>query len=151
MITITRTNSEDEHFIKLVSMLDKDLAERDGDEHAFYAQYNKTDSIKNVVVLYDAGEAVSCGAYKAYDETSVEIKRMYTLPLHRGKGLAAKVLAELEVWVSENRYQTCVLETGKKQPEAIALYTKSGYNIIPNYGQYENVENSVCMRKEITS
>lgn len=149
MITIKRTTSEDVDFQKLVSLLDKDLAIRDGAEHSFYAQFNKIDSIKNVVVLYVNKEAVSCGAYKVYNENTVEIKRMFTKLSYRGSGLAAKVLGELESWAKENNYQNCILETGKKQPEAIALYTKAGYNIIPNYGQYEHVENSVCMRKGV--
>ncbi len=53
-------------------------------------------------------------------------------------------------WASELGYTSCVLETGKRQPEAIALYTKNGYKIIPNYEQYEGVENSVCFRKIIS-
>jgi GNAT superfamily N-acetyltransferase len=79
----------------------------------------------------------------------VEIKRMFVLPEHRGKGIAGQILQQLEIWAAEGNNSTCILETGKKQPEAIALYKKAGYKIIPNYGQYENVENSVCMEKRI--
>jgi putative acetyltransferase len=149
MIIIKRTTSGDQNFQKLVALLDKDLAIRDGDEHAFYAQYNKTTNIKNVIVSYINEKAVGCGAFKEYDSNTAEIKRMYVEPTFRGKGIAQRVLAELELWAKENNYTDCILETGKKQPEAIALYTKAGYSIIPNYGQYLNVENSVCMRKEI--
>jgi putative acetyltransferase len=149
MIIIKRTTSGDQNFQKLVTLLDKDLAILDGDEHAFYAQYNKTTNIKNVIVSYINEKAVGCGAFKEYDSNTAEIKRMYVEPTFRGKGIAQRVLAELELWAKENNYTDCILETGKKQPEAIALYTKAGYSIIPNYGQYLNVENSVCMRKEI--
>jgi putative acetyltransferase len=149
MITIKRTTSSDNDFQKLVVKLDKDLAIRDGDEHAFYAQFNKTINIKNVVVAYLNKEAIGCGAFKEYDTNTVEIKRMYVEPTFRGKGIAQQVLAELELWAKENNYNVCILETGKKQPEAIALYTKAGYRIIANYGQYEGVENSVCMRKQV--
>jgi putative acetyltransferase len=149
MITIKRSTSSDNDFQKLVVKLDKDLAIRDGDEHAFYAQFNKTINIKNVVVAYSNDEAVGCGAFKEYDANTVEIKRMYVELTFRGKGIAQQVLAELELWAKENNYNTCILETGKKQAEAIALYTKAGYTIIANYGQYVDVENSVCMKKEI--
>jgi putative acetyltransferase len=149
MTTIKRTTSSDNDFQKLVVKLDKDLAIRDGDEHAFYAQFNKTINIKNVVVAYLNKEAVGCGAFKEYDTNTVEIKRMFVEPTFRGKGIAQQVLAELELWAKENNYNVCILETGKKQPEAIALYTKAGYRIIANYGQYEGVENSVCMRKQV--
>ncbi len=149
MINLIRTTSEDNDFKKLVSLLDNDLAIRDGNEHAFYAQYNKTINIKNVVLAYLNNEAVGCGAFKEYEANTVEIKRMFVKPTFRGKGIAQQVLAELELWAKEFNYNYCILETGKKQPEAIALYTKAGYAFIPNYGQYEGVENSVCMRKII--
>lgn len=146
---LTRTTSDDEIFRSLVRLLDEDLAVRNGNEHAFYAQYNKVDAIKNVVVGYADDEPVSCGAFKEFDSGVVEIKRMYTKPEYRGRGLAQRLLTELEAWAAELGYTECVLETGKKQPEAIGLYQKSGYQLIPNYGQYEGVENSVCMRKSI--
>jgi GNAT superfamily N-acetyltransferase len=53
----------------------------------------------------------------------------------------------LELWAAELGYTAYVLETGRKQPEAIRIYQKAGYTVIPNYGQYKNVENSVCMTK----
>jgi GNAT superfamily N-acetyltransferase len=69
---------------------------------------------------------------------------------NRGQRIAAQILTELEAWASESGFTACVLETGFKQPEAIALYRRSGYEVIPNYGQYSDVGNSVCMRKEIS-
>ena len=146
---IIRTNSDNPDFIHLVKQLDADLAERDGNEHDFYAQFNKIDKIKHAVVASDGGVPVSCGAIKQYDDAVMEVKRMYTLPASRGKGIASLVLNALEEWAKELSYAKCVLETGKKQPEAIALYTKNGYAVIPNYGQYEGIENSVCFEKKL--
>lgn|SRR5690348_11435010 len=144
-----RTDSANNDFRFLVSLLDQELAFRDGEEHAFYDQFNKIESIKNVIVAYADEKPVGCGAFKNYTTDVVEIKRMFVLPEHRGKGIAAQILQKLEEWAGELKNKSCILETGKKQPEAIALYRKSGYKIIPNYGQYENVENSVCMEKRI--
>lgn len=149
MITIQRTDSSNEDFIHLVRFLDKELAERDGAEHGFYAQFNKIDALKYVVVAYDEKKAVSCGAIKPFEEGTMEVKRMYTLPEFRGKGIASVVLRELEQWTKELQMKKCVLETGIRQPEAIALYTKNGYARIPNYGQYAGVENSVCFEKVV--
>lgn len=149
MINLIRTNSDNPDFIKLVVLLDRDLAIRDGDDHAFYTQFNKTTHIQHVVVAYEKEEAVGCGAFKNYETASVEIKRMFVQPQHRGKGIAGLILTELELWAKDLQNTSCVLETGKKQPEAIRLYQKSGYNIIPNYGQYAGIDNSVCMKKEI--
>jgi len=125
MIKIIRTNSDNKDFIELVKYLDVDLAERDGKDHPFYAQYNKIDKIKYVVVAYEKDKPVSCGAIKEYSSDTMEIKRMYTLPESRGKGIATKVLDELEKWTTELSYKKCILETGKKQPEAIGLYKKN--------------------------
>jgi putative acetyltransferase len=147
MLKITRTNSENRDFQALIRFLDEDLAIRDGEEHSFYAKFNKIDSINNVVVAYENNVAVGCGAFKKYDGESAEIKRMFVSLSERGKGIAAEILQELEQWAIEENFKCAVLETGFKQPEAIRLYEKSGYAIIPNYGQYEGVENSVCMKK----
>lgn len=149
MIRIIRTNSEDQDFVQLVRHLDVDLAERDGEDHPFYAQFNKIDKIKYVVVAYEDDQPVGCGVIKEYAPDTMEIKRMYTLPESRGKGIASKILRELETWAVELSYEKCILETGKKQPEAIGLYQKNGYKIIPNYGQYAEIENSLCFAKLI--
>lgn len=149
MITLKRTDSGDAGFKTLVVLLDQDLAIRDGDEHDFYNQFNKIVNINHIVVCYDEEKPIACGAFKEYETGVAEIKRMFVLPQYRGHRLGAKVLHELELWALEKGYETCILETGKKQPEAIALYSRCGYSITKNYGQYENVENSVCMKKEI--
>lgn len=149
MIEIIRTNADNKDFIELVQQLDCDLAKRDGGEHAFYAQFNTIDKIKYAVVLYEDGRPVGCGAIKQYSPNSIEIKRMFTLPDSRGKGIASKILTELENWASEMYYTKCILETGKRQTEAINLYQKNGYCIIPNYDQYTGIENSVCFEKII--
>lgn len=149
MTRFDRTLSDNKDFQILVNLLDEDLRIRDGDEHSFYAQFNTIESIRNVIVCYIDDRAIGCGAFKEYDQTKVEIKRMFVLPAHRGHGIGLNILRELELWAAELNYPECILETGKKQPEAIRLYQKAGYALIKKYGQYENVENSVCMMKAI--
>jgi len=145
--TIKRTTSADPDFIALVKLLDAELAQIDGEEHGFYAQYNKIDKINHVVLVYDNEMVIACGAIKAYTADTMEVKRMFTQPSYRGKGAASLLLQHLENWAHEMNFHKCVLETGKRQPDAIALYQKNGYQIIPNYGQYEGVDNSVCFEK----
>ncbi|MBK9731016.1 MAG: GNAT family N-acetyltransferase [Chitinophagaceae bacterium] len=149
MIKIIRTDSDNKDFIELVKQLDADLAIRDGADHAFYAQFNKTNTIKNVLVAYNGDIAVGCGAIREYESKVMEVKRMYVIPEARGKGIASNILKELEKWVAELFSEKCILETGKNQPEAIALYKKNGYMIIPNYGQYARMDYSVCFEKKI--
>ncbi len=151
MLKIIRTDSENTDFQELVGLLDEDLSIRDGAEHAFYAQFNKIDSIKNVVLLFQDKVAVGCGAFKKYDDETVEIKRMFVRLENRGKGIAGEILKELEKWANELNFSFAILETGKNQPEAIRLYEKSGYQIIPNYGQYEGIKLSICMKKTLNS
>lgn len=149
MISLIRTDSANKDFIRLVKDLDADLAVRDGEEHSFYSQFNKVDLIRHVIVAYQNNIAISCGAIKQYDPKTMEIKRMFTSVENRGKGFAGLILLELESWAREIGFEKCILETGKRQAEAIGLYKKSGYNIIPNYGQYAGIENSVCFVKKL--
>lgn len=149
MIEILKTTSKNGDFINLVKHLDTELALRDGEDHAFYSKFNKINMLKHAVVAYKDKVAIGCGAFKAFNQNSVEIKRMYLLPEHRGKGIAVSILTQLEHWAKELSFKKCVLETGKNQPEAISLYKKNGYKIIPNYGQYAHIENSVCFEKII--
>ncbi len=149
MIQFIRTTSENTDFKELVIKLDKDLSIRDGDEHAFYSQFNKIDTLKNVIVAYMDEQPVACGAFKQYSANKVEIKRMFVLPQNRCNGIASSLLLQLEKWAFELGNTICMLETGVKQPEAIRLYEKNGYRKIPNFGQYAEVVNSVCFEKII--
>jgi putative acetyltransferase len=149
MITLKRTTSDATDFINLVALLDNDLKIRDGKDHDFYNQFNKTDKIKHVVIAYKNDIAVGCGAFREKNNSTVEIKRMFVHPDFRKNGIASYVLTDLENWASELNYEKTILETGKNQPEAIALYLKSSYQITPNYPPYELISNSVCMQKTV--
>ena len=145
-----RTNFKNADFTYLVHLLDSDLAARDGDEHAFYAQFNKIESLKHVVMACENELPIACGAIREFSPGVMEIKRMYTKPTHRNKGIASMILKELERWAIDLNYYTCILETGKRQPEAIHLYEKNGYKPFENYGHYNDVQNSVCFKKMLS-
>jgi putative acetyltransferase len=149
MIVARRMNSEDADFQALVEDLDLDLKIRDGDEHVFYAELNKTGTMKHVVVAYDGEKAVGCGAFREYAPGVMEIKRMFVPSDQRRKGIASKILKELETWCHELGMRKCILETGRNQPEAIRLYAKNGYERIPNFGKYRESPNSVCFEKSL--
>lgn len=149
MTKLRRTNATDPDFKALVELLDEELRILDGDEHLFYAQLNKTGDI-DAVVAYIDDKPVGIGAIRPFSEDAMEIKRMYTLNEHRGKGIASAIVAELETWTKELGYKECVLETGKKQPWAISLYKTLGFTETPNYGKYVGVGNSVCFKKQLS-
>lgn len=149
MLRIVRTDSSDQNFQDLVVLLDAGLKIIDGDDAPFFAQFNKIDDIKHVVVIYSNGVGVGCGAIKEYEAGTVEIKRMFVREENRGQGVAIAILDELELWASELGFKTAILETGTKMKPAVQLYQKCGYQKMPNYGQYENVAASVCMKKDL--
>lgn len=146
---ILLTTSEDEAFRELVAELDAELARRDGAEHAFYHQFNGLAGLDRAVVVYLGGNAAGCGALKVFGRDALEVKRMYTRPEYRGRGVAGLVLGNLEQWAAADGFARCVLETGRRQPEAIALYEKHGFRRIPNFGPYAGVENSLCFEKRL--
>jgi putative acetyltransferase len=149
MITLKRTNSEDKDFHELVKLLDKDLLDRYGALQDFYSRFNSIQNLSTVVIAYSKGQPVGCGCFKQFDDGSVEVKRMYVSHEQRGKGIGAAILAELEKWAAELKIGSIMLETGNNQPEAVHLYGKMGYTVIPNYGQYSGMETSICMKKEL--
>jgi GNAT superfamily N-acetyltransferase len=147
VIDIIRTNSQNQDFIDLVKLLDADLAIRDDEELAFYDEFNKIDTLKHCLAVYECNKPIACGAIKQFEFNTMEIKRMYVLPEYKGKKIAQDILSELENGAKELGIEKCILETGKKQPKAISLYKNCGYTFIPNYGQYAGIENSVCFEK----
>lgn len=144
---VIRTTSADPAFRVLVRELDRYLAVHNGDADAFFAQFNSVDHIQHVIVVHAGAVPVGCGAFKAFGHGTVEVKRMFTSPDHRNRGIASMVLKALEEWARELGYRRCVLETGALLHDATALYRKHGYTIIPNYGPYAGVESSVCFEK----
>ena len=146
-MTILKTTSENKDFQTLVHQLDSYLAIINGDENPFFTEFNQINEIKNVVVVYLNNQPIGCGAIKSYNKDSMEIKRMFVSENQRGNGIASKIIIELEAWAQELGYQKIVLETAKEMKDAVHLYLKNGYQIIPNYGPYENVESSVCFEK----
>ena len=149
MIKLIRTNSNHSDLRRLVALLDQELAEADGDEHPFYDQFNKIDNINHVVVAYIDDKPVGCGAIKRFSDDTAEVKRMYVMRENRNQGIAKAILRELESWALELNYDYTILETGKRLENAVALYQKGNYRIIPNYGQYVGIENSLCMKKSL--
>lgn len=106
------------------------------------------------LVGYLDGEPVACGGWRAQDGPELEfqvgdaeLKRMYVVPRHQGRGLARVVLAELERRALAAGRRRLVLETGTRQPEAIGLYTSSGYQPIPGFGIYRDDPLSRCFGK----
>lgn len=144
-----RTSSTNKDFGKLVTQLNAYLKTVDGDDHDYYMQYNGVESLKNVILVYHNQKPIGCGAFKHNNNNTVEVKRMFTSLDYRRNGVAAKILLQLEVWAAELGYKKLILETGKRQVEAVNFYKKEAYKVIANFAPYEKMENSLCFEKVI--
>ena len=149
MPQIVRTNSDNPDFHLLTRQLDIALCDIYGTKQEDYEEYNRIVDLPTVVLAYENEVPVGCGCFKTFNEDTVEIKRMFVLPEHRGHGVASRILYELETWAIELNYTYSALETGKGQPVAIDLYQRCGYTITGNYGQYADNDKSVCMMKAL--
>jgi GNAT superfamily N-acetyltransferase len=147
MREIIRTDNKNPDFRRLILELDAYLKVTDGNDHEFYNQFNTLDKINNVIIAYQDKKAIGCGAFRVFDLNTVEIKRMFVKEEYRGTKTASSILKSLENWASEKGFKKCILETGNNQIEAINFYKKSGYNSIPNYGQYVQMDDSNCFEK----
>lgn len=145
------TDGEDPDFAMLCSRLDNALDEIVGGrfQRNQYEQYNKRDSIHDVILAYREGEPIACGAFKMYDEEHAELKRIYVEASQRKMGLGAELVRRLEAKAKIKGYRWCILETGKPLEAACYMYQKAGYKIIPNYGQYADMPDSICMERKI--
>jgi GNAT superfamily N-acetyltransferase len=102
------------------------------------------------------GKPVGCGGWRAHDaaddgfaDGDAEVKRMYVAPIARGRGVARAMLAELERTAADAGRRRVVLETGTRQPEAIALYRSSGYRPMPSFGLYRDSPSNRCFAKDL--
>lgn len=101
------------------------------------------------LIGYLDGVPVACGGWRVHDDDSAEVKRMYVAPSARGRGLARAMLAELELTAKRSGYRRLILETGRKQPEAVALYRSSGYTDVPKFGYYADAPLSIHLGKPL--
>lgn len=149
-LNLKRTTSADPDFRMLITELDADLRDRNGEVMDVYDEHNIIELIDTVVIAYLENVAVGCGCFKSYDAEAVEIKRMFVRPQGRGKGISRKILTVLEHWALDLGFQYTILETGSKQNEALGLYYKAGYIEIPKYGPYVDLPDSICFRKSLS-
>ncbi|MFL0249645.1 GNAT family N-acetyltransferase [Clostridium neuense] len=146
---IIRTDSKNSDFLKLIKLLDDDLNGRYGELQKQFDKHNKVDCINDVIVIYKDKLPAACGGFKEYASDTIELKRIFVAKDSRRQGLSKLVIKELEELARKKGYRHAVLETGKKQFEAINLYKNAGYSEIQNYGPYIGNNNSICMKKEL--
>ena len=150
-MSIKRISTNHADFIHLVNLLDHELWFELNEDQSTYDQYNKVPDISTAIIVYTNTKPVACGCFKAYDEKTVEIKRMFVDKNFRGKGISKIVLSELEKWAMEKGFTNAILETSIHFNIAQSLYETSGYKVIPNYGHYNDLPESTCMKKQLSN
>lgn len=146
---LVRTTNQDPRFTDLTRQLDADLQQRYGQQQEAYATHNRLALLETALIGIVDGQAVACGCFKPLDTQTAEIKRMYVRPEWRRRGFSEQLLVALELWAHELGVSRLVLETGKGQPEALALYHKRGFVVTANYGPYIDLDNSICLAKSL--
>ncbi|WP_230686906.1 GNAT family N-acetyltransferase [Catellatospora vulcania] len=101
------------------------------------------------LLVLAGGAAVGCCAVQPLDGGEAELKRMYVVPAWRGRGIARRLMPEAEALAVRAGARRMKLETGVRQPEAIAVYERAGFTRIPNYPPYDRWEMSVCYAKPL--
>lgn len=145
------TDGRNRDFIGLCHMLDDYLNEIAGGEEnrAQYIPYNQLNDIHDAVVVYDKGTAIGIAGFQRYDAECAELKRVFIREEYRGCGIAKKLMAHIEARAKEKGFTCFILESGEPLVEAMGLYRAIGYQVIPNYGQYAGMPNSICMKKAL--
>jgi GNAT superfamily N-acetyltransferase len=134
----------------LVTALLADLVERYGVEDPDEPAADELAPPRGTfLVAFDDEEPLGCGGIRHHDGDTAELKRMYVDPRARRRGVARALLEELERCATDLGYTRIRLETGVRQPEAIALYLSAGYEPIEPYGYYGRSPLSRCFEKEL--
>lgn len=145
------TDGENKDFVSMCTLLDEELDHLVGKkiQRKKYDQFNQRDHIHDVVLVYDQDIVVGAGAFRFYDDESVEIKRVYVRPEYRGQGIARELIRRLEANAKIQGFTYALLETGDLLEDAMKLYKRAGYHVIDNYGPYVQMEESICMSKKL--
>jgi GNAT superfamily N-acetyltransferase len=149
-ISLRQVDPDDAGARRLIAELDRDLNRRYPGSLVHGIDVDEFKSAGGYFVLLSAGErgvAVACAAFRPVTADCVEIKRVFVEEAFRGRGYARTILRHLEEVAKQRGFRGMVLETGVRQPEAIALYQSAGYFRIPNFAAYAGNPNSVCFAK----
>lgn len=110
-----------------------------------FIPYNLSESISDVLLAYMDGVAVGCAGLKKYNDSDVEIKRVWVEPNYRGRHIATELMDRIEDKAREMGFKRAVLQTRPIMEDAVGLYEKRGYELIGNYPPYDKLEGAICM------
>ena len=120
-----------------------------GDVHLKYAAVNDPKNMACIIVAYEGNTPIGCGCWKAVDEETAEVKRIYVEPEYRRRGIASAIIELLESHILASGYTQALLETARTTNDSKSLYLSLGYKEIPYYGSPAGAENCRCFLKEV--
>ena len=141
--------ADSQDFRSMAAMLDAYYFELVGDIQLRYAEPNRPENMNALAVVYDDEKPIACGAWKAVDEKTAEIKRIFVLPAYRRQGVATRMMQQLESHAAYHGYRQMILETAATTTDSQQLYLSQGYHRIDYYGSPAGAENCMCFLKEL--
>jgi GNAT superfamily N-acetyltransferase len=151
IVRFKHTDGNDSDFISLCHKLDDFLNELAGGEEnrLQYIPLNSLQDIHDVMIAYHDDVPVGCASFKRFENDTAEVKRVFVKDNYRGQGISKELMRLLENSAKEKGYAKLILETGEALTAAMGLYRAIGYQVIPNYGAYQCMKDSVCMSKNL--
>lgn len=119
------------------------------ENRAEFIPFNASAEIPVVLLAYADGQPVACAGLKPYSKADAEVKRLWVEPAFRGRRIASALMEQIEEKARALGYRRVILQTRPIMPDAVALYTKRGYALIPNYPPYDKLPGAVCYAKSI--
>ena len=151
-LKIERASLDSTEALALIEALNRELSERYPEEGATHFRLDPDEVAPGrggFLIAYVDGAPVGCGALRRLEKREAEIKRMYVIASCRNQGIARALLEALEQLAQSLKAKRLVLETGVRQPEALAVYRRAGFVTIPPFGEYVDSPLSVCMAKDL--
>ena len=145
------THERDERFIELSDKLNQEYYDNLGEMALKYEDYNELNVPHLVLLVLNWDKPIACVSYKIFNDNSIEIKRLYVTKRHRNKGIAHKLVKQIEKVAIDYGFKYSYLVTGVNNIAAINLYKKLDYEVIDNFGMFKDDENCICMKKEFKS
>lgn len=153
VITVAEESARTPEATAMIAALSAELGALYGDDGTAYFTPEDVEQPGGLFVVARIGGApVGCGALRPWEhapegERVGEVKRMYVAPGLRGRGVGRSILALIEERAATLGYTRLTLETGWKQPDAMALYDRAGWRQCPCIGRYADDPESVCYEK----
>ena len=145
------TDERDERFIELSDKLNQEYYDIHGEMVLKYNDYNELNVPHLVLLVLNWDKLIACVAYRKFNDNSIEIKRLFVSKRHRKKGIAHKIVKQIEKIAIDYGFKYSYIVTGINNTAAINLYVKMDYKVIDNFGMFEDDEDCLCMKKEFKS